>query len=168
MTTPADELRAAVRAIHALKFPPPDGSQHYQAGWDAGLEAAIEAVQDAFEQAPALAVGRQVLGTETAEVEITPNPGVLEQALSHARQILGTTEQAAPDEDSHEQKVAEYLSTPYTDDTPSPTAVRVGRCPVMFEGGGRCEKNADHRAGRWPDDPHTPEPTPAVTEEPGR
>ncbi|MCX5138349.1 hypothetical protein [Streptomyces sp. NBC_00338] len=34
---------------------------------------------------------------------------------------------------------------------------RGGRCPVMFEGGGRCEKNADHRDGRWPDDPHTPE-----------
>jgi hypothetical protein len=43
-----------------------------------------------------------------------------------------------------------------------PEATRVGRCPVMFQGGGRCEKDADHRAGRWPDDPHTPEPAPAV------
>ncbi|MFD7066097.1 hypothetical protein ACFV97_02550 [Streptomyces sp. NPDC059913] len=52
----------------------------------------------------------------------------------------------------------------WSDTEPAPAA-RVGRCPVMLEGGGRCEKDADHRAGRWPDDPHTPEPTPAVTEE---
>ncbi|MFJ1830440.1 hypothetical protein [Streptomyces sp. NPDC088178] len=162
MTTPAAELRAAVRAIHALKFPPPDGSQHYQAGWDAGLEAAIEAVQDAFEQAPALAVGRQVLGTETAEVEITPNPGVLEQALSHARQIFGTTEQQ-PAEDSHEQKVAEYLSTPYTDDTPSPTAEE-----PEFAGTRQCGHDDYHDAHKWADLPHIWCPGYSLTEETGR
>ncbi|MEU0157960.1 hypothetical protein ABZ154_03705 [Streptomyces sp. NPDC006261] len=35
-----------------------------------------------------------------------------------------------------------------------------GRCPVMTDGG-RCEKDADHRAGRWPDDPHVPAAPPA-------
>ncbi len=49
-TTPTTDRQAAVRAIHALKSPPPPGSQHYQAGWDTGLEAAIEAVQGAFER----------------------------------------------------------------------------------------------------------------------
>ncbi len=39
-------------------------------------------------------------------------------------------------------------------------APRVGRCPVMFQGGGRCEKSADHRP-LGSNDPHTPEP-PAV------
>ncbi|MEU2996853.1 hypothetical protein ABZ684_04650 [Streptomyces sp. NPDC006995] len=34
-----------------------------------------------------------------------------------------------------------------------------GRCPVMTPGG-RCEKDADHRAGRWPDDPHVPAASP--------
>src|SRR5438477_10118532 len=35
----ADELAKHVtRAIFALKVPSPDGSQHYQAGWDDGLE----------------------------------------------------------------------------------------------------------------------------------
>lgn len=37
------------------------------------------------------------------------------------------------------------------------TTARVGRCPVMLQGGGRCEKNADHRPP-GSDDPHTPEP----------
>jgi hypothetical protein len=37
----------------------------------------------------------------------------------------------------------------------------VGRCPVMFQGGGRCEKNADHRPP-GSDDPHTPEPAVGV------
>ncbi|MGC5534243.1 hypothetical protein [Streptomyces sp. SR-10] len=37
--------RAATRAIFALKSPPPDGSAHFQSGWDAGLDAAIEAAQ---------------------------------------------------------------------------------------------------------------------------
>lgn len=60
-------------------------------------------------------------------------------ALAVARQLLGTGEQA------------DAVAAP----------ARVGRCAVMFEGGGRCEKDADHRAGRWSDDPHTPEPTPA-------
>ncbi|MFI6653213.1 hypothetical protein ACIBI8_37190 [Streptomyces sp. NPDC050529] len=59
--TPTTDRQAAVHAIHALKSPPPPGSQHYQAGWDTGLEAAIEAVQGAFEQPPAPA--RLVLGT---------------------------------------------------------------------------------------------------------
>ncbi|WP_097930930.1 MULTISPECIES: hypothetical protein [unclassified Streptomyces] len=36
------------------------------------------------------------------------------------------------------------------------TTTEDGRCPVMTPGG-RCEKDADHRAGRWPDDPHVPE-----------
>ncbi|WP_282690193.1 MULTISPECIES: hypothetical protein [unclassified Streptomyces] len=35
-----------------------------------------------------------------------------------------------------------------------------GRCPVMAPGG-RCEKDADHRAGCWPDDPHVPAAPPA-------
>ncbi|MCX4849806.1 hypothetical protein [Streptomyces sp. NBC_00893] len=84
-----------------------------------------------------------------------------------AHQATRVTEQAdTTDDDSHATKVQEYLSTPYTDNAPLPTTARVGRCPVMIEGGGRCEKGADHRAGRWPNDPHTPEPAPAVTEEP--
>lgn len=57
---PADLLRAAVRAIHALKSPTPDGSPHYQSGWDDGLEAAMDAVRGMD-----LAVARQLLGTTT-------------------------------------------------------------------------------------------------------
>ncbi|MFF8840531.1 hypothetical protein [Streptomyces sp. NPDC015130] len=37
-----------------------------------------------------------------------------------------------------------------------------GRCPVMFEGGTQCEKDADHRAGRRSDDPHVPGAAPAA------
>lgn len=39
--------RGVVRAIHALKTPPPPGSGHYRSGWDDGLEAAIDAARDA-------------------------------------------------------------------------------------------------------------------------
>jgi len=42
-----------------------------------------------------------------------------------------------------------------------PETARVGRCPVMFQGGGRCEKNEGHRPP-GSDDPHTPEPASAV------
>ena len=35
------------RAIFALKTPSPGGSQHYQSGWDDGLEAAMDAARDA-------------------------------------------------------------------------------------------------------------------------
>ncbi|WP_432147923.1 hypothetical protein [Streptomyces sp. bgisy029] len=55
---PADQLRAAVRAIHALKAPAPFGSPHYRSGWDDGLEAAMDAVRGMD-----LAVARQLLGT---------------------------------------------------------------------------------------------------------
>ncbi|WP_329308352.1 hypothetical protein [Streptomyces microflavus] len=41
--------QAAIRAIHALKSPTPDGSRHYQSGWDDGLEAAIDAARDGIE-----------------------------------------------------------------------------------------------------------------------
>jgi len=34
----------------------------------------------------------------------------------------------------------------------------VDRCSVTFEDGSRCEKDADHRDGRWSDDPHVPGP----------
>lgn len=40
------------RAIFALKTPSPDGSKHYQSGWDDGLEAAIDAVARVFDQLP--------------------------------------------------------------------------------------------------------------------
>ncbi|QJT04387.1 hypothetical protein G9272_32230 [Streptomyces asoensis] len=44
----AEELAKHVtRAIFALKTPSPDGSQHYQSGWDDGLEAAMDAARDA-------------------------------------------------------------------------------------------------------------------------
>lgn len=36
-------IRRVVRAIHALKTPPPDGSPYYRSGWDDALEAAIDA-----------------------------------------------------------------------------------------------------------------------------
>jgi hypothetical protein len=50
---PATDQTAAVakhvtRAIFALKTPSPDGSQHYQSGWDDGLEAAMDAARDAL------------------------------------------------------------------------------------------------------------------------
>ncbi|MFG2670826.1 hypothetical protein [Streptomyces sp. NPDC048445] len=65
-TTPTTDRQAAVRAIYALKSPPPPGSQHYQAGWDTGLEAAIEAVQGVFEaEHPA----RLVLGATDQQPE---------------------------------------------------------------------------------------------------
>ncbi|MFE3123708.1 hypothetical protein ACFXHD_09835 [Streptomyces hydrogenans] len=40
---------------------------------------------------------------------------------------------------------------------PDDSPAHVGRCPVMFQGGGRCEKRAGHRPS-GSDDPHTPEP----------
>lgn len=84
--TAADTLRqAAVRAIHALKSPPPDGSQHYQAGWDAGLEAAIDAVRDAFEQASALAVARQLLGTTSVQPTTAEKAAALDMAPTDYR-----------------------------------------------------------------------------------
>ncbi|MCX5529016.1 hypothetical protein OG785_45175 [Streptomyces sp. NBC_00006] len=47
-----DELaKRAIRAIHALKSPTPEGSAHYQSGWDTGLEAAMDAVRGAAEGA---------------------------------------------------------------------------------------------------------------------
>ncbi|MFD9222050.1 hypothetical protein ACFWDI_19010 [Streptomyces sp. NPDC060064] len=41
--------RRVTRAIHALKSPAPDGSEHYRSGWDDGLEAAIDAARDCLE-----------------------------------------------------------------------------------------------------------------------
>lgn len=47
-----DEVtKRAIRAIHALKSPVPEGSAHYQSGWDTGLEAAMDAVRDVAEEA---------------------------------------------------------------------------------------------------------------------
>ncbi|WP_199572695.1 hypothetical protein [Streptomyces murinus] len=44
----AEEVAKHVtRSIFALKTPSPDGSAHYQSGWDDGLEAAMDAAQDA-------------------------------------------------------------------------------------------------------------------------
>ena len=44
----AEEVAKHVtRAIFALKTPSPDGSTHYQSGWDDGLEAAMDAARDA-------------------------------------------------------------------------------------------------------------------------
>ncbi|WP_406188958.1 hypothetical protein [[Kitasatospora] papulosa] len=84
------------------------------------------------------------------------DPGTVLNAVLHALRIDAPTaaeEQAA----SPSRRVAAEAQQPTAAETEEPTPPRVGRCPVMFEGGGRCEKNADHRAGRWPDDPHTPE-----------
>lgn len=89
---PTDQLRAAVRAIHALKSPTPDGSRHYRSGWDDGLEAAMDAVRGM-----ALAVARQLLGTTTTEGEPeivayrnTDRPGVL-LCREHGAGWLGLT-----------------------------------------------------------------------------
>ncbi|WP_406190149.1 hypothetical protein OH791_33560 [Streptomyces anulatus] len=89
---PTDLLRAAVRAIHALKSPKPDGSRHYRSGWDDGLEAAMDAVRGM-----ALAVARQLLGTTTTEGEPeivayrnTDRPGVL-LCREHGAGWLGLT-----------------------------------------------------------------------------
>lgn len=38
-----ETAKHVTRAITALKTPPPEGSSHYQSGWDDGLEAALEA-----------------------------------------------------------------------------------------------------------------------------
>ncbi|MEW2267874.1 hypothetical protein, partial [Streptomyces sp. NPDC047868] len=43
----ADLAQHVARAIFALKTPSPDGSQHYQSGWDDGLDAAMDAARDA-------------------------------------------------------------------------------------------------------------------------
>ncbi|MFE4658132.1 hypothetical protein ACFRFJ_15785 [Streptomyces hydrogenans] len=40
---------------------------------------------------------------------------------------------------------------------PDDSPAHVGRCPVMLQGGGRCEKQASHRPP-GSDDPHTPQP----------
>lgn len=44
----ADLVKHVTRSIFALKTPSPDGSKHYQSGWDDGLEAAIDAARDAL------------------------------------------------------------------------------------------------------------------------
>ncbi|MET8826051.1 hypothetical protein ABZX40_13345 [Streptomyces sp. NPDC004610] len=44
---PDEAAKHVVRSVFALKTPSPDGSKHYQAGWDDGLEAAMEAARDA-------------------------------------------------------------------------------------------------------------------------
>jgi hypothetical protein len=44
---PAELAKHVTRAIFALKTPSPDGSKHYQSGWDDGLEAAMDAARDA-------------------------------------------------------------------------------------------------------------------------
>lgn len=36
-----------VRSLFALKVPSPDGSRHYQSGWDDGLEAAMDTARKA-------------------------------------------------------------------------------------------------------------------------
>lgn len=36
-----------VRSLFALKVPSPDGSKHYQSGWDDGVEAAMDAAKKA-------------------------------------------------------------------------------------------------------------------------
>ncbi|MER5875512.1 hypothetical protein ABT119_06225 [Streptomyces sp. NPDC001910] len=43
----AEVAKHVTRAIFALKAPSPDGSKHYQSGWDDGLEAAMDAARDA-------------------------------------------------------------------------------------------------------------------------
>lgn len=45
----ADLKSRVTRAIHALKSPEPDGSQHYRSGWDDGVDAAIDAARDALD-----------------------------------------------------------------------------------------------------------------------
>lgn len=66
--------QAATRAIHALKSPTPDGSRHYQSGWDDGLEAAIDAARDALE-GPARTLLAEVnrLRALVAELEAQPS-----------------------------------------------------------------------------------------------
>lgn len=44
----ADLVKHVTRSIFALKTPSPDGSKHYQSGWDDGLEAAMDAARDAL------------------------------------------------------------------------------------------------------------------------
>ncbi|WP_435643830.1 hypothetical protein ACR9VJ_26245 [Streptomyces sp. H49] len=63
----AEEVAKHVtRSIFALKTPSPDGSTHYQSGWDDGLEAAMDAARDAVlavlgEQADRAAVLRELI-----------------------------------------------------------------------------------------------------------
>jgi hypothetical protein len=48
---PAELAKDVTRAVFALKTPPPDGSAHYQSGWDDALEAAMDAARSALETA---------------------------------------------------------------------------------------------------------------------
>jgi len=48
LVTPEALAKHVTRSIFALKSPSPDGSQHYQSGWDDGLEAAMDAARDAL------------------------------------------------------------------------------------------------------------------------
>ena len=62
------------RAVFALKTPSPDGSKHYQSGWDDGLEAAIGAVAEVFDQLPSAVSAtttQALLGA--AEIETRPD-----------------------------------------------------------------------------------------------
>lgn len=71
------ELKQAMtRAIFALKSPPPDGSKHYQSGYDDGIEAAIEAISGPFEEPepvdPDQRITRELLGDDRV-AEMTKN-----------------------------------------------------------------------------------------------
>lgn len=92
--------------------------------------------------APALAVARQVLGTETAEVEISPDTGALEQALAQARQVLGTVttppettsvtawlraRYSGPGEDTRRvQLLADEIDAQYPGQQPGPAVTEEG------------------------------------------
>jgi hypothetical protein len=69
---PTDEVaevaKHVTRAIFALKTPSPDGSKHYQSGWDDGLEAAMDAARDAVLAVLPAPADRAAIRAEAAEL----------------------------------------------------------------------------------------------------
>lgn len=89
MTPERDARQAVTRAIYALRNPPPDGSQHYQSGWDAGLDAAMETARDAIERhGDTLLAEVDRLRARVAELEARPSRAeVLREAADTADQM---------------------------------------------------------------------------------
>ncbi|MFB7866974.1 hypothetical protein [Streptomyces sp. NPDC056069] len=115
--------------------------------WMAGIRGAAR--QAAGQPAAIPACGSQSLPTSTGEVVRC----VL--ATGHTGQCQNATEHPYVSW-PNPSNVAWHRAARLAAGQPASDEERAGRCPVMLQGGGRCEKNAGHRPP-GSDDPHTPE-----------
>ncbi|MFE3488317.1 hypothetical protein [Streptomyces griseus] len=151
---PADQLRAA--AGHApspelarLLATLADASDHHPTG-EGGVVATVVH--------PALAVARQLLDGAPAPAVWVDGDPLMEAMAAGVYEQCGTdpVSSVVVDDPRNIAAVAAAVARQLL----GTTVAEDGRCPVMTPGG-RCEKDADHRAGRWPDDPHVPAAPPA-------